>query len=119
MTSDKKTAKAPSDLFLPLAAGVNPDLIEGLGKLFRVSQGDFIGGGEYVSESHEEVVQLGDLPKDEFMEWAAAATGTMRSVAAQMEEQQQTVKVQEGASNDERIERIRGQIAQSKKWQTE
>jgi hypothetical protein len=118
MTQGKEKATAPNEMFLPLAAAVNPELLEGLAKAFRVTSGKFIGGGEYTPAGGEEVVELGDLPPEEFMQWASKATGIMRDVAAEMEQKQRTVTVQEGPSNDQRIQRIRDQINKSKKWQT-
>lgn len=117
MQSDNQPSTAPKDLFLPLSAAVNPDLVKGLTKLFRISKGgSFIGGGEYIAQKGEEVVNLGDLPQEEFMQWAGRATGAMREVAKNLESRQQTVTIQEGASDDPRIERMKQQIQESKRW---
>lgn len=113
---DKPAATAPNEAFIPLALAINPELMGGLEKMFRVSKGGFIGGGEYKTSTGEDVVNLGDLPPEEFLRWANQATGTMQEVATQIESQQETVIIREGEADDRQINRIREQIAQSKRF---
>jgi hypothetical protein len=108
-----ETAAAPDRVFLPLAMGCNPQLGEQLKELFRLHKGKFIGAGEYQPSQGEQVIELGDLPVDEFKQWAQAATGAMGD--AQRARQQSVTFGGEGKKNDPKLERIREQIAHSKR----
>ena len=112
MVNGKAKSTAPNETFIPLAYASNPDLLDGLKQTFRVHKGKFIGGGEYQPEG-EEVMELGDLPMDQWLQWANKATGMMRQVSEVAKESAVTVK--DGASDDPRLERIRDQIAHSKR----
>ena len=116
LVSTKKSAVIPGSVFLPLSLAVNPDLTDWLKQMFRVGQGQQIGGGEYVPGAGEEVQELGDLPKDEWMQWIGGATPVIRESVDQMNELASPVTINEGQAQDERIERIRNQIAHSKRW---
>lgn len=120
MLKGSDTAIGPNEIFLPLSQAINPELIDGLKKIFRVHDGAFIGGGEYQQAPGEEIVNLGDLPPEEFMEWANRATGTMRNIAHEFAKRERTVTIGEGAraGEDPRLRRIREQIAASKKFRS-
>jgi len=115
MVKRKGKAVAPSDAFIPLALGCNPQLSEQLRDLFRVSKsGTEIAGGEYQPGMHEEVVELGDLDPEQFKQWAQMATGASVNLEQQRE---QLVTIRKGSeTSDPRIERIREQIAASKRF---
>lgn len=100
----------PKQVFLPLALGCNAQLGEQLRTLFRVGKSQ-IGQGEYQPQPGEEVVELGELPIEEFKRWASAATG----LAAQVEQQREQTVTLGSESEDPRIERMREQIAHSKR----
>lgn len=105
-----ESATPPKQVFLPLALGCNAQLGEQLRTLFRVGKSQ-IGQGEYVPQAGEEVVELGDLPIEEFKRWAAAATG----MAVEVERQREQTVTLGSESGDPRIERMREQIAHSKR----
>ncbi len=117
MTEEGASAAAPKELFIPLAAAINPEIIDWLKKTLRVSAaGEFIGGGEYHPAAGEEVVELGDLPREEFMKFATQATATIRKTSEENARQQETVRIKQGPAEDARINRIKDQIARSKRW---
>jgi len=114
---DKQSAVAPNEMMIPLAMGVNPDLMEGLKKAFRVVGGrSQIGGGEYMPGAGEQVVELGDLPREEWAQWIQGATPHVNEAGRKLEEMARPVNINEGKSDDPRIERIREQIERSKRW---
>lgn len=110
-------ATAPKEIFIPLSLAVNGELLEALKKTFRVHKGSFIGGGEYMTERGEEVVEMGDMPREEFIKWANQATGTMESIAEHFEAQH-SLNIREGSdpSDDPRLQRARDQVAASKRF---
>lgn len=116
MSAEKKTAALPNETFIPLAIGINPELVKGLQKMFRVGSDKFIGGGEYVPAAGERVVELGDLPKEEYLQFVNSATDTMREVAKDLTERQRLVTVKEGDPEDPRMQRALEQIAHSKRF---
>jgi len=115
----KQSSKIPNETFIPLAAAINPQLIDTLKNIFRITKGGpFIGGGEYMSKVGEEVVELGDLPPEEFLQFINSATPVMKETAERLEKQQRLVNVREGSDQheDERLQRIREQITHSKRF---
>ncbi len=118
MSGKTQKATAPNEIFIPLAQAINPELFDGLKKMFRVSEGSFIGGGEYTQSTGEEVVNLGDLPREEFIEWANQATGVMKKAADHFEAAERTLTINEGAgpNEDPKMQRIRDQITASKRF---
>lgn len=98
----------PDDIFLPLALAVNPELGEQLREMFRVGKGAFIGGGEYLPGAGEQVVELGDLPAEDFKRLAQMASGA----AAPSDS---TITLGSEVS-DPKIQQIRDQIAHSKRF---
>ena len=79
-------------------------------KVFRITKGKFIGGGEYQGRG-EEVVELGELPIDKFMEWTKAAIGGAQTV--EQKRSRQTVSISN--DDDPRASKIREQIRASKR----
>lgn len=120
MVSTKETSVVAGEVFIPLAQGINPELIDGLKKTFRIHEGNFIGGGEYQQEVGEEVVNLGDLPREEFLEFANRATGVMQGISEEFAKQERTVTIGEGVgpAADPKLQRIREQIAASKRFKS-
>lgn len=118
MTGSKKSSVMPAEAFIPLSVGVNPEIVKGLQKMFAVGSEGSIGGGEYVPSVGEKVVELGDLPRDEFAKFINTATDTMREVAHEMEEKQRLVNVKEKptSGDDPRLKRAMDQIAHSKRF---
>jgi hypothetical protein len=118
MVSSKETSVVASEVFIPLAQGINPELIDGLKKTFRVHEGNFIGGGEYRQETGEEIVNLGDLSREEFLRFANQATGVMKDLSTEQAKRERTVTIGEGIGSDEdpKLQRIREQIAASKRF---
>lgn len=110
MVNDRESPEAPRDVMVPLAMAVNPELREGLQKIFRVTKGRWIGGGEYRPDRGEEVVELGDLPRDEFLRWAKAAGGVTAGDA------QEPASISMGVEQDPRVEKMREQIRASKRF---
>jgi hypothetical protein len=98
----------PDNVFLPLSLAVNAELGEQLREMFRVGKGAFIGGGEYMPQPGEQVVQLGDLPVDDFKQLAQMATGAVAP-------SDPTVTLGTEVS-DPKIQQIREQIAHSKRF---
>lgn len=107
-------AVGPKEMFIPHALAVNGELYEALKKTFRIHKGKFIGGGEYHSDKGEEVVEMGDMPIEEFLQFANQATGVMQESAEEFK-RQHDVTIKEGPSADPRLDRIREQIAHSKR----
>lgn len=103
------TKGAPDELMVPLALAIKPELRDALHKMFG-TKGQMIGGGEYRSQPDEEVVNLGELPPGEFLQWANRATGLMRNIA---DTQAKPVTVR--ADEEPRLARIREQIRASKR----
>jgi hypothetical protein len=96
----------PADrVFLPLALACNAELTESLKQMF--SKSSQVAMGDYLPAPGEEIVELGDMPPEEFKRWAAQATG-----ASAKSDEPVTL---EGEAADPRIERIREQIAHSKR----
>ena len=118
MVNGKQKATAPNEIMIPLSLAINGDLFDALKKTFRVTRGKFIGGGEYETTQGENVVELGDLSIDEFLRWANKATGHMKKTADEIHQKERLVNIKEGDSGDEKLERIRAQIAKSKTWRT-
>lgn len=116
LVNPKQGATVPDKMFLPLSLAINPDLTEWLKQIFKVGQGQHIGGGEYVPGAGESVEELGDLSKDEWMKWIGGATPAISSAVEQINDLARPVTIKEGQSGDDRIERIRDQIAHSKRW---
>lgn len=109
VTKMAETKSAPPDnIFLPLALAVNTELGEQLREMFRIGKGAFIGGGEYMPQPGEQVVQLGDLPAEDFKRLAQMATGAVAP-------SDPAVTLGTEAS-DPKIEQIREQIAHSKRF---
>lgn len=110
--SDVQQMGKPSHIgdrvFLPLAMGVNGELAESLQQMF--GKGQMVGGGAYKPSPGEEIVELGDLPADEFKRWAAKAMGTL----AETKDEAVTLG-SEAATADPKIEQMREQIAHSKR----
>jgi hypothetical protein len=109
------SAAAPDRVFLPVTLGCNPQLTEQLKELFRIGKGSFIGGGEYQPSGGEQVVELGELPVDEFKRLAAMATG-MATQAEQTREQAGSVTLGNEGRDDPKLQRMREQIAHSKRF---
>lgn len=105
----KEKASAPDRVFLPLALGCNPELAEQLKQLFRIGKGPFIGAGEYVPRAGEQVVEMADMPVEEFKRWAEMATGA--AVA-----ERPAVTLGNDRVVDPKIDRMREQIAHSKRF---
>lgn len=99
------TSTTGERVFLPLALGVNTDLSEALQQMFR--GGGEVAGGEYRPELGEEIVELGDMPADRFKQWAARAMGALSENA--------DVTLGNETAHDPKIERMREQIAHSKR----
>jgi len=116
MSKRKDKATAPMEAFIPLALAINPDLMEGLEKMFRVTKGGFIGGGEYQTNTGEDVVNLGDMAPEDFLKWANQATGVMQTVAKEMSIKERLVTIKEGAAEDSQVQKIRDQIEHSKRF---
>lgn len=106
--ADEKSAP-PDEVFLPLSLAINPELSEQLREMFRVGKGAFIGGGEYLPQPGEQVVNLGDVPIDHFKRLAQMASGA--STASD-----QSVTLGSEKVSDPKIEQIRDQIAHSKRF---
>ena len=104
-----KTSMIGDEVFIPLSIAVNNDLPEHLKKMFS-SSGSQIGGGDYKPAPGEEIVELGEMPVDEFKRWAAQAMG----VVAERNDNV-TLRNDAGAAADPKIERMREQIAHSKR----
>ena len=99
----------PDEVFLPLSLAINAELGEQLREMFRVGKGAFIGGGEYLPQVGEQVVELGDMPIEQFKRLAQMASGA--STASD-----QTVTLGSEKVSDPKIEQIREQIAHSKRF---
>ncbi len=112
MVNSKEGAKVQDEAMIPLALAVNPELREGLQKIFRITKGRWIGGGEYQGRAGDEVVELGDLPPEEFLQWANAATGALQGMAQEQEHRRESVTI---SNDDPRISKIRDQIKASKR----
>lgn len=106
---DNKAAP-PDEVFLPLSMAVNPELGEQLREMFRVGKGAYIGGGEYLPQPGEQVVNLGDLPVDRFKQLAQMATGAVDAASSQ------SVTFGSEDVSDPKIKQIREQIAHSKRF---
>jgi len=118
MAGGKKSSVLPNDAFIPLAVGINPEIVKGLQKMFAIGSEGAIGGGEYVPAVGERVVELGDLPREQFAQFINTATDTMREVAREVEQKQQLVNVKERATerDDPRLQRAMDLIARSKRF---
>jgi len=118
MSGDKQSSVIPEDAFIPLALGINPEILKGLQKMFAIGTDGAIAGGEYVPKAGEQVVELGDLPPDQFLQFVNQATDTMREVAKHETEKQRLVDVKEEPDDqdDPRLKRAMEQIAQSKRF---
>ena len=52
------------EVIVPLTVAMNPDFLKALGEL--VGSGNNIGGGDYTPQEGEEIVELGQLDKDQY-----------------------------------------------------
>lgn len=109
IVNGKENPTAPDRVMIPLAMAVNPELREGLQKIFRVTKGRFIGGGEYHGRRGEQIVELADLPREEFMQWAQAAIGAMNTTAP-------TTRDVTISDEDPRVAKARELIRASKRY---
>lgn len=105
----EQKAGPPDEIFLPLSLAVNTELSEQLREMFRIGKGAFIGGGEYLPGAGEQVVELGELPVDDFMRLAQMATGAAGHVPDSLTLGNDDVK-------DPKLQQIREQIAHSKRF---
>lgn len=110
MLNSDKSASAPERVFTPLSLAINPDLRDGLKDMFRVHKGAFVGGGEYHPESQEEIVEMGDMDRDEFLRFASAAGQGVTQASKRA-----AVTIREGQSDNAQMHRIQEQIAHSKR----
>jgi len=109
--SGQENAAAPERVYLPLALGCNPELGEQLKQLFRVGKGPFIGAGEYVPQPGEDVVELADLPVEQFKQWAQMATGAGGEPTSQP-----AITLGSDKVGDAKLDRMREQVAHSKRF---
>jgi hypothetical protein len=119
MSEDKKSSVIAADAFIPLSMAINPEVLKGLQKMFAIGTDHAIAGGEYVPSAGEQVVELGDLPPDQFLKFVNQATDAMREVAKVETERQRLVNVREdgvGDEDDPRLKRAMDQIARSKRF---
>lgn len=64
-SSSNKIWKPDDEIVVPLTIALNADFMKSLGEL--VGTGD-IGGGEYRAGENEQVVELGELSKDDYLQ---------------------------------------------------
>jgi len=63
--------KSIEKLFIPLSVAVNPDILDYVKKQFNISKkgkSSIVGGGDYLPKPGEEIISMGELSKEEFMQ---------------------------------------------------
>lgn len=73
-SGSNSTPAAPlTKLFIPLSLAINPDVADFVKSQFGVSgaspgKAPYIAGGDYIPKSNENIVSMGELSRDEFLE---------------------------------------------------